>query len=125
MTLVDTLPFLYLAACIGNIGFQVALMAGAPWGRVTQGGQHHGALPTPNRIAAFVSVFVLAGMALAILSAAGFWPFWPFWTAWVALAVQSLAVLLNWITPSKPERLLWGPITTAKLVVAATVVFAT
>ncbi|MEP5622777.1 MAG: hypothetical protein ABJP82_09380 [Hyphomicrobiales bacterium] len=117
------MPFFYLAACIGVVGFQFALMAGAPWGHLTQGGQNHGALPTKNRIAAFISVFILAGMALAIISIAGFWPHWPVWTAWVALAIQSVVTLLNWITRSKPERRLWGPITTAMLVLAATVVF--
>lgn len=119
----DILPFLYLAVCIGVIGFQVALIAGVPWGHLTQGGQNIGPLPKRNRIAAFVSIFLLTGMALAILSAAGFWPHWPEWTAWAALALQSVVALLNWITPSRPERRLWGPITTAMLVVAASVVF--
>ena len=123
MTIIDTMLFIYLAACIGVIGFQFALIAGAPWGHLTQGGQQHGTLPTKNRIAACISVFILAGMALAIASAAGFWPLWPVWTAWAALALQSVVTLLNWVTPSKPERLLWGPITTIMLVMAATVVF--
>ena len=108
---------------MGVIGFQFALIAGAPWGNVTQGGQHHGALPTKNRIGAGVSVFLIAGKALAIGSIAGFWPFWPEWTAWAALALQSVVTLLNWITPSRPERRLWAPITTFMLLVAATVVF--
>lgn len=123
MITIDTLALVYTAACFGVIGFQFALIAGAPWGHLTQGGQHVGALPIKNRVAAGISVFILAGMALAIASAAGFWPFWPAWTAWVALAVQAVSAFLNWITPSKPERRLWGPITTVMLLLAASVVF--
>lgn len=111
-----------MASCIGVIGFQIALMTGAPWGHLTQGGQHHGALPCKNRIMAFISIFLVAGKALAIASAAGLWPLWPFWTAWAALALQSTVTLLNWITPSKPERWLWAPITTVMLALASTVV---
>lgn len=114
----------YLCACIAVMGFQVALIAGAPWGRLTQGGQNAGALPVAGRIAAALSILVLAGMAMAILSAAGFWPGWPGWSAWVVLGLQSVVVVLNWITPSKAERKLWGPITTIMLILAATVVFA-
>lgn len=123
MTIIDTMLFIYVAACVGVIWFQFALIAGAPWGHLTQGGQQHGSLPTKNRIAACISVIILAGMALAIASAAGSWPLWPSWTAWAALAVQFVVTLLNWITPSKPERQLWGPITTTMLLLAATVVF--
>jgi len=121
---VSYIALAYGCACVGVIGFQLALIAGAPWGPLTQGGRHQGALPPAGRFAAFVSVFVVAAMALGILSAAGFWPRWPYWTAWVALAVQSLATVLNWITPSKPERALWGPLTSVMLVLAALVVVA-
>ena len=123
MEIIETLPFIYVAACIGVIGFQFALMAGAPWGHLTQGGQHQGALPTRNRVAAFISVFIVASMAMAVTSAAGFWPRWPVWTAWVTVALQFIIALVNWITPSKPERRLWGPIESAMFVTAALVVF--
>lgn len=123
MMIINTMPFIYIAACIGVVGFQFALIAGAPWGHLTQGGRQDGPLPRKNRIAAGISIFILAGMASSIASAAGFWPHWPVWTAWSALAMQSVVTLLNWITRSKPERRLWGPITTIMLLVAATVVF--
>jgi len=37
--------------------------------------------------------------------------------------VQALNTTLNWITQSKPERILWGPITSIMLLIAALVVF--
>lgn len=91
--------------------FQVALILGAPLGRYTQGGQHEGALPMSGRIIAAVSIPIVLFQGLAILSAAGFPGLgWPDWTGWVAFAVTGVSTVLNWITPSKPERAVWGPI---------------
>lgn len=113
---------IYAACCCLVVMFQVALIAGAPWGRLTQGGSHEGRLPVSGRIGAGVSIVVLAAMAAAILSAAGLQPHWPIWTGWVALTVQLISMVLNWITPSRPERRLWGPITTLMFVLALLVV---
>lgn len=91
--------------------FQIALILGAPLGRCTQGGQHEGALPLSGRIIAAVSIPIVLFQGLAILSAAGFPGLgWPVWTGWVAFAVTVVSTVLNWITPSKPERAVWGPI---------------
>lgn len=105
------------------IGFQVALILGAPWGRITQGGQNEGALPLMGRIIAGVSIVILSLVALAMLSAEGHWPYWPLWTAWFAIAVLALSTLLNWITPSPAERRLWGPTMTITLMIAISVLF--
>lgn len=109
----------YLAICAGVCLFQVALIAGAPWGELTQGGRHKGALGPAGRIAAVVSIGVIAAMCMAVLSDAGGWPNWPRWTAWAVLGVQCLSTLMNWITPSVAERRLWGPITTVMLALVA------
>lgn len=102
---------LYATAMLAIAFFQVALILGAPLGRFTQGGQHEGALPLSGRIIAAVSIPVVLLQGLAILSAAGFPGLgWPVWTGWVALAVTGVSTVLNWITPSKPERMVWGPI---------------
>lgn len=102
---------LYATACLAIAFFQIALIAGAPLGRYTQGGQHAGALPLSGRIIAAVSIPVVLFQGVAILSAAGFPGLdWPRWTGWVALAVQVVSTVLNWITPSKPERAVWGPV---------------
>ena len=102
---------LYATAMLAIAFFQVALILGAPLGRYTQGGQHEGALPLSGRIIAAVSIPVALLQGLAILSAAGFTGLgWPVWTGWMALAVTGVSTVLNWITPSKPERMVWGPI---------------
>ncbi|WP_321828965.1 hypothetical protein [Thalassovita sp.] len=116
--MLTTVAYAYALICCCVIGFQIALIAGAPWGRITQGGQVDGPLPRRGRVLAAVSIFILAFMALSVLSAAGLVVDWPKWTAWVALVVQALSALANWITPSAPERRLWGPITTVMLLCA-------
>ncbi len=115
----QTAAVLYVLIVAGVIVFQFCLIAGAPWGRLTQGGRHEGALPAAGRIAAGLSVLLLACMGAAIASAAGLPPGWSRWTAWGALGVQALSTLLNWITPSRAERKLWGPITAVMLGLAA------
>ena len=103
---------LYGTACLAIVFFQIALIAGVPLGRYTQGGQNDGALPMSGRLIAAVSIPVVLFQALAILSAAGFPGLdWPRWTGWMAFAVQVVSTCLNWITPSKPERAVWGPVT--------------
>lgn len=122
MTFVSFASWLYVAACAAVIAFQFALVFGAPWGHLTQGGRTKGTLPPSGRVAAGMSVLLLAAMALAILSAAEQWPEWPAWTGWATLGVQSLAVAANWATPSAAERRIWGPVTTGMLLLAVIVV---
>lgn len=114
----------YVIVVAGVIVFQFCLIFGAPWGRLTQGGRHEGALPVAGRVAAALSVLLLICMGAGITSAAGMTPNWPMWTAYAAIAVQALSTILNWITPSPPERLLWGPITAVLLALALYVVIA-
>lgn len=116
-----SLSFAYCAMILGVICFQIALIFGAPWGRITQGGQNDGPLPISGRLVAAASIFILLGMALAVLSADGRWPGWPSWTLWIALAVNALSMVLNWITPSKQERRLWAPIMTVMFLLAVAV----
>lgn len=118
----QTVAMLYATIVVVVILFQFCLIAGAPWGKLTQGGRHEGTLPASGRITAALSVVLLVCMAAGITSAAGMLPNWPTWTAWVALAVQALSTLLNWITPSRAERRLWGPVTALMLGLAAWVV---
>lgn len=114
----DIAALLYGFLCLLVIGFQICLIAGAPWGHLTQGGQHAGALPVAGRVGAALSIVLLAAMACAIWSAAGNAPYWPAWTGWTAIGIQTLSMVLNWITPSRAERQLWGPVTTVMLLLA-------
>lgn len=113
---------LYVVIIAGVIVFQFCLIGGAPWGRLTQGGRHEGALPVAGRVTAGLSVLLLVFMGAGITSAAGMRPNWPEWTGWSALAVQVLSTILNWITPSRAEKRLWGPVTAVMLGLAACVV---
>ena len=122
--MIEIAALAYGLIVLAVIGFQCCLIAGAPWGALTQGGRHEGPLPPSGRFAAAVSVLLLAAMAAAVVSAAGFWPGWPAWTGWAALVVQALSTLLNWITPSRPERRLWGPVTLVMLGLALFAVLA-
>jgi len=116
------LSLFYCLILLGVVAFQVGLIVGMPWGRLTQGGKNEGPLPVSGRVAAGLSVIILAAMGASILSAGGGWPNWPAWTGWAALGVNCLVTLANWATPSVPERKLWGPITTVMLVIALAVV---
>ncbi|CUH80266.1 hypothetical protein [Tropicibacter naphthalenivorans] len=117
---------LYATACLAVIFFQIALIAGAPLGEYTQGGQQKGALNAKGRIIAAVSIPVLAFQGFAILSAAGFPGLgWPRWTAYAALSVSVITMILNGITPSARERAVWFPVTTVMAGLAAYVVIVT
>ena len=118
-----TLSLVYGLIVAGVIVFQVALLLGAPWGRLTQGGQVDGALPWTGRLAAVGSAGLLAAMAAAMRSADGGWPNWPMWTAWATLALSAASMLMNWITPSKPERLVWGPVTTVMFLLVVAIIW--
>jgi len=121
MTTLEHMAYLLCCIIVGIVGFQVALIFGAPWGRLTQGGQIEGSLPLTGRIIAAISIGILTAIALAMLSAAGHWPNWPSWTAWLATGILAVSTLLNWITPSQVERKLWGPIMTFTLILAVSV----
>jgi hypothetical protein len=96
------------------MAFQLALIAGAPWGALTQGGAHEGALGPPGRLMAAVSVVVLAAFALGLLGRVGWGPLAAHRRAagilsWVAVAYGVVAIVANAATPSAAERLLWLP----------------
>jgi hypothetical protein len=118
----ETAAILYVLIVAGVIVFQICLIAGAPWGRLTQGGRHDGSLPVSGRVIAGVSIPLLIFMAAGIASAAGFIANLPTWVFYTALAIQALSTCLNWLTPSQLERRLWAPITTVMLALSGYVV---
>jgi len=96
--------------------FQIAVLAGAPYGAYTQRGRHPGVLPLAGRIVAAVSFLVLAVMAAALLARAGLGPLAgadptllrPLW--WGSLAVAILSAVANLRSPSADERRMFGPV---------------
>ncbi len=106
--------FCGLAAIVA--AFQLALALGAPWGAYAMGGRFPGTYPPAMRVAAIVQMLQLVLMALAVLIRAGLilpaWrPRWG-WLAWPVTLVLAVGVVLNLITPSPPERLIWTPVAT-------------
>ncbi len=120
--MMGAVAWIYAALCVVVIGFHLALIAGAPWGHLTQGGRNKGRLPAKARAAAALSALGLVWMALAILSAAGQGVPFPPWAGWVATLMTAVTALGNLTTPSEAERRLWGPVTVVMLVCALPVV---
>ncbi len=106
---------LIFAFLIGVVSlFQLALALGAPWGRVAMGGTFPGVYPAPMRAAALVQIGLLAVMAMVVLSRAGValraWRARSRGLVWVVVVLAGAAVVLNLITPSPLERLIWAPV---------------
>jgi hypothetical protein len=116
--LLDQLSAILACALLAGLAvFQVALIAGAPLGRMAWGGQHR-VLPAKLRIGSAVSILLYALFAYAALAKAGFVlvlvsESFTAITVWVLTAYFVLGVLMNGISRSKPERLLMTPTTMA------------
>ena len=105
----------FAAVTLGVIAFQLALAAGAPWGEYAMAGAYPGRYPPRLRAAAIGQALLLGVTAVIVLSAAGLvlpdvaanFP----WLMWLVVAFEGVAVLLNAISPSAPERRVWVPVT--------------
>lgn len=108
--------------------FQLALVAGLPWGHLTLGGRYRGALPLQARMLPIVSTVLLVLFALIVQSKAGNWL--PSWqgaanvAVWGVVAYCVLGVIANLATPSRYERMLWVPVVLAMLVCSLLVALA-
>ena len=112
MGIVSVAAVIYAIIILGVIAFQIALVAGVPWGAYAMGGAFPGQLPPALRIAAIVQAVLLAGMAAVILAQAGLiLPGWSqgSWLVWIVVVVMLLGLVLNLITPSAGERKIWAP----------------
>jgi hypothetical protein len=102
--------FLALVAC-----FQIALISGAPWGEYAFGGQNKGVLPYRLRIGSVITTFLYLGMAGHYLAQIGVFPklLGPELNQlanWAIVGLNALALIMNTITPSKKERMIWAPV---------------
>jgi hypothetical protein len=115
----------------GIMAFQLALVAGAPWGAFTQGGGQVGTLPAAGRVFAFVSFLIIGLMALSILARANEGPLRVaprrLITAlsWFTMIYMGLAIVLNLITPSANERMIWAPLSALVFVFAVVTMWGT
>ncbi|MEY2759743.1 MAG: hypothetical protein RIR33_3521 [Pseudomonadota bacterium] len=108
---------LVFSVTIGLLGlFQLALAAGAPWGRLAWGGGHE-RLPAALRIGSLVSTVVYAVFATIVLDRAGLIAVLPSLEvastgAWIIAAYLTLGIVMNAISRSLPERLVMTPVAT-------------
>lgn len=99
--------------------FQVAVAAGAPWGRWTQGGTVTGTLPPPRRVVAGASAVLLTAWAGALLARVGEGPMRDVHPrvvsglAWSAAGYAVLGTAVNAASRSPQERMLWTPVSAA------------
>jgi len=107
------------------VGFQFALAAGAPWGRVSMGGKFPGVYPPRMRVAALFMVVVLSAVALIVGVRAGWLvpEYLPFARSfiWPVVIMNALGLLMNLATPSRWERILWAPVALVFLVCSVVV----
>src|SRR5688572_31209446 len=120
MTIRRLSAILYAIVSVIVIAFQIALAAGAPWGEYAMGGAFPGQFPSELRIAAIVQAIILALLALVVLSRAGValpkWSKASRWMIWLVVAFSTISLVLNTITPSARERVIWAPVALIMLI---------
>jgi hypothetical protein len=110
-----------VAISLGVVVFQLALVAGAPWGEFTMGGQNKGALPRSLRMGAAVSAVIMLAQAGHYLAQAGVLPKLLDLTGnnvvnWIWFGFSIAGLILNSISRSKKERNTWVPVLLASSV---------
>lgn len=112
--------FLVLTAVV--ILFQLALALGSPWGEYTVGGRFPGKLPPKMRLAALAQLLILLLFAAVVLARSGLalegLHSFSRVAIWFVAGFFVLGSIANLTTPSKGERLLWGPVNVALLIAA-------
>ncbi|WP_138422863.1 hypothetical protein [Maritimibacter alexandrii] len=112
MTLVEIAALVFSVLALIVCLFQFALALGAPWGHLAMGGRWPGRMPVPLRVGAVVQGGLMVLFARLVAGAGGLLaPVGPGWLIWAVVAITGLSTLMNNVTPSRPERLLWGPVT--------------
>lgn len=100
------------------VGFQILVVAGAPLGRFTQGGQTEGTLPVSGRIFALISAALLLLMAFSVKALVNEGPLRNFPVAvirrlaWFTAIYSFIGIFMNLLSRSAVERP-WALITLA------------
>jgi hypothetical protein len=102
---------IFAALAVVVAGFQLGLAAGRPWGHLTMGGRYPGRLPLFMRFSALVFALLWLAMAWLVLAHVRGWAVVQGWGLYSVLGLCLMTTVLNLITPSLPERRLWGPVT--------------
>jgi len=121
-TMIDTTIAAIVFTCFTAIliGFQLALAMGAPWGEMSMGGKYPGRYPHKMRVVAFALAVLWIIIALVVLTRAGitFENLYEYSKTgiWFVFGLLLVGAILNLITPSKKERILWTPIGVVMLI---------
>ena len=115
MNFVTVASLIVVVISLGVFAFQIALVAGAPWGEYTMGGQNKGTLPTPLRVGAAVSAVIMLAQAGHYLAQAGVLPqlldaSWNSVINWIWFGFTVAGLIMNSISRSKKERNTWVPV---------------
>ena len=94
--------------------FQLALMLGAPWGNVAMGGRFPGKIPPVMRIAALIQGLVLGVIGFIVLIRgqvlnSNLYEITEI-AIWVVVTLMGLSLVMNLVTPSRWERIIWAPV---------------
>ncbi|MBN2415480.1 hypothetical protein JXO52_06545 [bacterium] len=107
--------------------FQPCLALGLPWGEASMGGRFKGTYSPVMRAVSVINMIILSGLALIVLAKAEL--VLPGLQRFADRAVYGVAgfpllsVILNLITPSRIERMIWAPVTAVQLVAVLIIVF--
>jgi hypothetical protein len=93
----------------GLAALQLALLAGAPLGRLAWGGQHT-VLPRRLRVGSGVSVVLYVVFALVLVATASRSSGPAVVGSWVLAAYFAVGALMNLMSRSRPERLVMTPV---------------
>jgi hypothetical protein len=109
--------------------FQLALISGAPWGEFAFGGKNKGVLPIQLRIGSVITTFIYLGIGGHYLAQVDVFPRFlgPDMNQianWAIVGLNALALIMNTITPSKKERMIWAPVAFVLLTTSALVALA-
>ncbi|MDF1804281.1 hypothetical protein [Thalassovita sp.] len=115
---------IYAACAALPITMQIALAFGAPLGRFANGGLHPGVLPPVWRGLAVMQGALLIAMTASVLAKATVISVQvPSGAFGIALGLTVLTLIANALSPSRPERLLWGPVTAVMVIAVLRVAF--
>lgn len=94
--------------------FQFSLVLGAPFGEATMGGIFKGVLPLKFRILALIQSIILLFFMIVILIRAEVmlseYYFQSTYVVWYIALFFLVGSVLNMITKSRIERLIWAPV---------------
>ena len=115
MNIVVIAALIQAVIALGVAIFQIALVAGAPLGEYTMGGQHLGKLPGQFRVTAAVSAIIMVAQSGHYLAQAGILspalsPGQNAIVNWFWFGFAVLGLIVNSISKSKKERNLWVPV---------------